>query len=296
MIFAVLGGDMRQMKLAEALAADGHEVRCFAFDRLESDAPMTRTRTAADAAQGAQCVILPLPVTGKELFLNAPLSDETYHMDEIFAALRPEQYVCAGRIPEELFRRAARGHIKLIDYFDREELTVLNAVATTEGAIQTAMRETPVTLFESECLVVGYGRIGRLLAHRLRGLGAHVTVSARKYADFAWIRAFGYRALDTGSLTGKLGGFDMVFNTVPARVLGAGELNGMKKGCLCLDLASKPGGVDFAAAAALGVHTLWTLGLPGETAPESAGVMIKDTIYNILREYGALEENNSEND
>lgn len=296
MIFAVLGGDMRQMKLAQSLAADGHEVRCFAFDRLDADSPMTRTRTALDAAGGAECVILPLPVTGKELYLNTPLSDDTYHMDEIIKALRPGQYVCGGKIPEELFHRAAREHITLVDYFDREELNVLNAVATAEGAIQLAMRETPITLFESECLVVGYGRIGKLLAHRLRGLGAHVTVSARKYSDFAWIRAFGYRALATGALSGRLGSFDLVFNTVPAEVLGEKELGGVKRGCLCIDLASKPGGVNFAAAAELGVHTIWALGLPGETAPESAGVMIKQTIYNILGEYGVLVENNLEDD
>jgi dipicolinate synthase subunit A len=58
----------------------------------------------------------------------------------------------------------------------------------------------------------------------------------------------------------------------------------LRDDALCLDLASKPGGMDFAAASRLGVRAIWALSLPGEVAPESAGAIIRDTIYNILEE------------
>ena len=45
------------------------------------------------------------------------------------------------------------------------------------------MEATDRTLHGSRCLIIGYGRIGRLLADRLLSLGAEVTVSARKYGD-----------------------------------------------------------------------------------------------------------------
>ena len=54
----------------------------------------------------------------------------------------------------------------------------------------------------SRVLVIGYGRVGRLLAHRLKGLGARVTVSARSFRDLAWIEAYGYCAEHTGSAGG----------------------------------------------------------------------------------------------
>ncbi|MFR2331473.1 MAG: hypothetical protein ACLS63_00345 [Flavonifractor plautii] len=60
----------------------------------------------------------------------------------------------------------------------------------------------------------------------------------------------------------------------------------LKPGCLVIDLASKPGGVDFDAAARLGVKAFWALSLPGKVAPVTAGKSIKTTIYNILTELG----------
>ena len=53
-----------------------------------------------------------------------------------------------------------------------------------------------------------------------------------------------------------------------------------------LDLASKPGGVDLAAAGELGLTVIWALSLPGKVAPVTAGAAIKTTIYNMLHELG----------
>ena len=87
-------------------------------------------------------------------------------------------------------------------------------------------------------------------------------------------------------LEGWLCGYDLVINTVPAQILGRAQLEDLKRGCLILDLASKPGGVDFDAAARLGVKVIWALSLPGKVAPVTAGQCIQTTIYNILRELG----------
>lgn len=97
-------------------------------------------------------------------------------------------------------------------------------------------------------LVIGNGRIGRLLSGKLSCLGADVTVSARSARDFAWIENSCHHVLDTRRLSGHLSGFDLVINTVPAKVLGAAELAELPAGCLIIDLASKPGGVVEAIA------------------------------------------------
>ena len=157
---------------------------------------------------------------------------------------------------------------------------------TAEGAIQIALEELPITLHGARALVVGYGRLGRALAPRLSALGARVSVAARKWEDLAWIEAAGYTAEHTGELEGWLCGYDLIVNTVPARVLDAAALAELKPGCLVIDLASKPGGVDFDAAARLGVRAIWALSLPGKVAPVTAGRSIRTVIYNILQELG----------
>ena len=157
---------------------------------------------------------------------------------------------------------------------------------TAEGAIQLAMEELPITLHGARVLVIGYGRLGRVLADRLAGLKARVSVAARRYADLAWAENCGYGVEHTGQLEGWLCGYDLVVNTIPAPVLTRRELEDLKPDCLILDLASKPGGVDLRAAGELGLTVIWALSLPGKVAPVTAGAAIKSTIYNMLQEAG----------
>ena len=166
------------------------------------------------------------------------------------------------------------------DYFAREEFAVANAVPTAEGALAIALNELAVTLNGSQALVVGFGRIGRLLAKSLSALGAHTTVSARRADDFAWIRALGYDCADSTQLRDYFAKHKpvVIFNTVPSRLLGRAELELVGDDSLIIDLASNPGGVDIQAAGALGRRVIWALSLPGKSAPLTAGRIIADTI------------------
>ena len=282
--FAVIGGDMRQAKLAEMLSADGHCVSAFALEKAEMQPSIKQYISLQEALCPADCVVLPLPVTGKAGYLNTPLSGEVCPLDELFSALRPNQLVCAGRIGEDCRKASEKYGLKIVDYFIREELAVANAICTAEGAIAIAMDNTAITLCNANILVIGFGRIGKVLSHRLHGLGANVFVSARSYSDRAWIKAYGYKAMNTLALGGKLSHFDVIINTVPAPILDENLLLEVSKECLCMDLASKPGGIDFSAAARIGLHAIWALSLPGEAAPVTSGAIIRDTIYNILHE------------
>jgi len=281
----VVGGDMRQAKLAEALADDGHSVHSYALEGAGSS-PLVLPAGGMEEAALADCVVLPLPVEGESGLLNAPLSEDAHPLEEVLDALRPGQVLCGGRVSANAAALAARRGLTMHDYFAREELIVANAVPTAEGAIQIAMEELPITIHAARVLVLGYGRVGRTTAHRFAALGARVSVAARKYADLARAEAMGHGVERIGELLPWLCGYDLIVNTVPARVLGEAELAELKPGCLVIDLTSKPGGVDFEAAARLGVRAVWALSLPGKVAPVSSGRYIRDTIYNILRELG----------
>ena len=284
MKFAVIGGDMRIARLCSLLVSDGHDVCSFALDKGECSRDIYCAGSPEEAAWGADCVVLPLPVMGQRGFLNSPLSAGEYEIKEILETIEPGTLVCGGILEPETLALGEQLGLRLVDYFKREELAVFNAVATAEGAIGIIMQETPVTIWGSRILVIGYGRLGKMLSSRLHALGAKVSVSARNPGDMAWITAGGCSALDTRALEGHLSDFDVVVNTVPALVLTEERLMELRDDALCLDLASKPGGMDFAAASRLGVRAIWALSLPGEVAPESAGAIIRDTIYNILEE------------
>ena len=292
MKFAVIGGDLRQAKLAELLAKDGNSVSVYALDKIRFEGDIFQASSFEEAAANAECVVFPLPVTSKPGIISTPLSSRNHFMGPALKVLSPEQIVLAGRIDENTYAQGEKENIRFIDYFKREELTVCNAAITAEGAVQIIMEETPITICGAKCLVIGFGRIGKILANRLRSLGGDVTVSARKFSDFEWIRAYGYKPAETEKIKDILEEFDVIVNTVPTRILGEEELKCVKDGGLCLDLASKPGGIDFAAAARIGKKAMWALSLPGEVAPVTSGEIIKKTIYNILHE---LEEEKCQN-
>lgn len=282
--FAVLGGDLRQLHMATGLSASGCKVRLFGFDGYtDSVEGMTMVSSLKETLDGCGCVILPLPYSTDGMFLNAPYAGRAIKLSEIYEAVTRDMIVLGGKFSSHELN--SRG-IRTIDYFEREELQVLNAIPTAEGAIQTAMEERPYTISGSRCLVVGYGRVGRMLSMTLKGLNARVTVSARKDEDLAWIRASGMTPALTSELADIVSGFDIVFNTVPAPVIDKNVLRNAKKSTLFIDLASKPGGIDFEEARLCGIDTIWSLSLPGKVAPVTAGEFIKDTVLNILRQEG----------
>lgn len=276
----VVGGDLRQAALAGLLAEDGHTVHTLALEEAEG----TACEVSPEGIERADCVVLPLPAEGEAGYLNAPLSGERRSLSWVLDALHPGQLVCAGMVKGALAAAAKDRGLELRDYFAREELAIANAVPTAEGALQLALEELPVTLHNARCLVIGYGRVGRVLAHRLGALGAHVSVAARSYEQLAWAQVWGYATEHVGQLVPWLCSYDLVVNTVPARILGEEELSALKPGTLVIDLASKPGGVDFDAAGRLGVKVIWALSLPGKVAPVSSGGYIKTTIYHIIDE------------
>ena len=282
----VVGGDLRQAKLAQLLAEDGHTVHTYALGEPQDPIPGLTPEVTLRRAEKADCVILPLTVTAGNGLLNTPLSLLEHPLAPILDQLSPHQFLCGGRIDQAVYTMAKERGLDIHDYFAREELAVANAVPTAEGALQLAMEHLPITIHSAKVLVIGFGRVGRLTAQRFQALGAKVSVAARKYDQLAWAQAMGFGGEHLAHLKGWLCGYDLIVNTVPAQVLGREELEDVKPDCLILDLASKPGGVDLGAAGELKLTVIWALALPGKVAPVTAGAAIKDTIYNMLREAG----------
>ena len=84
-------------------------------------------------------------------------------------------------------------------------------------------------------------------------MGAQTYVEARKYADLAMIEGHGYEPLPLDNLKDHIHEFDIIFNTIPSLILDDEILTKVKKDALIIDLASKPGGIDFDAAKAYGL-------------------------------------------
>ena len=276
MIFALMGGDGRFVRLCALLRADGHTVCPFALEKALPDC----AGSSGEAAEGADCAVLPLPCL-RGGALNAPYAESAPAPEELLSVLMPGTPVCAGNAPESLGAFCGARGLPLLDYGRREDFALRNAELTAEGALPLLL-DGPRALRGSRVLVAGYGRIGRALSRKLLALGAGVTVCARSAEARTAAELDGCAALPLEEAPGP--GYDAVVNTVPATVFSGAALDAFGAETKLLELASPPYGFDFAAAEARGRNIILAPGLPGKTAPETAAEALRDTIYAILKE------------
>ena len=280
----VVGGDLRIVKLIEMLDNDGYKVYTYGLENSEEVLNMERVElcpTLQEAVAASKVVVGPIPLSSDRKRLSMPFGRNSVELSEFVDAIQGK-YLIAGNIgiKEDL---DAKG-IAFTDLLKREEFSVLNTIATAEGTIQIAMEETQRTLHGSNVLVMGFGRIGKVLAKMLDGIGAKVYCEARKNEDISWIKAYGYNPIHLNDLNENLGKFDIIINTIPFQILDEERLNLVKKESIIIDLASNPGGVDRRAAREKGLKVIWALSLPAKVAPLTSAEFIKETIYHVLKE------------
>lgn len=286
MKFAIIGGDLRIVKLAEMLAKDENQIYVYGLEKAEdlrNKPNIVQCDTIKKTVQDAEIIIGPIPFSSNGNTVNAPFCDKEITIREMMHVINAKVLI-AGGITPEVYDMANDEYIEIIDIMKREELAVLNTIATAEGTIQIAIENTNKILHGSEVLILGFGRIGKVLARKLAGLAVKVTCAARKDEDLAWIQAYGHKATNINSIGPNLSQFDIIINTVPHMILTEERLANVKKECLLIDLASNPGGIDKKAVKDKNLKFVWALSLPGKVAPTTSAEFIKDTIYNIVKE------------
>lgn len=289
-LILIAGGDLRQYYLAQILAKT-----CTVYTTgLEKCAPAFSGElppAQVSTLPPPDYIILPVPSESEKGVLNTPFSAARISTEILLSCADEHTVVLGGRLDGSLLSMINERGLVASDYLKREELAVKNAAVTAEGAVCLAMEELPYTIDQTPVLVIGYGRIGRLLAKKLGALGAKVTVAARSLEARAWAQTEGSAACSIEELDKALPAFPLIFNTAPAEVLSEALLTRVRLDCLIVDLASKPGGIDQLCARRLGLKTIWALSLPGKTAPYTAAQIIAETVENIdaerRRAYGA---------
>ena len=282
-VLTIVGGDKRNIELAQMLCGLGHTVKLFGFVNYERETPM-QCKNLYEAVTGADCVIGPIPCSHSGDALNAPFHNAPVYVEDLFRLIKPHQRFLAGVIKPELLHLASKYNIHVIDMLKREELLIRNAIPTAEGAIKIAIEETDITLHGNHMMVIGYGRIGKILSGMLRGLGAGVTAVVNDDEAAALAEASGHTVVFFPDMENNLKYVDVIFNTVPEILLDKNNMRHIRKNTLIIDLASPPYGVDVNDSRDFGLKVLYTNSLPGKIAPVTTASYILGTINSILSE------------
>lgn len=243
-----------------------------------------------------------------------PVAKSAEYLEQIEDHLQAGEYVFGCNFPSKIVEHKRRQGIFFIDYMKEEGAAYTNAAATAEGAIAEAILSGKETLCGRPMLVMGFGRCGQMLAQRLQALGGKVTVYEKDPEKLAIAAAFGWDTVmaeeetapyEAGAVTvancslepekktseTKLtaefwGRFVYVFNTIPAPVLGASRLSHIRHDAVLIDIASAPGGLDYAYCAQKGMTAKLCSGLPAKYAPKSAAQLL----FNIIESYLNLSQ------
>lgn len=262
MNICVMGGDLRNFFLAKLLSKEKHEVKVYGFEKIEN---FKECETYENMLSSSEIVVLPIPFTKDKKTINMPLSNRNIRIQELAYHLE-NKTIFVGNMPEDIQEILKEKQNEVIDFMKKEEFAVLNAIPTAEATIEIILKNTNKILQGSHCLILGFGRIGKVLAHKLQGLSVDVTCMVTNEIEQAWAIAYGYQTTTIEKLQNyytKIKQYDIIINTIP-KIIFKEELKEIKKETLVIDLASKPYGIDRKIVEEENINFIEALGLPRE--------------------------------
>ena len=221
---AIIGGDYRIIILSQMLKKDGFNIKTYGLEKSNHIQENEKFDNIEECVSGSEIIVSGIPFSKDGKLVYMPFSDKKLEIEEFFLKINGKTLI-AGNINKDILNNVGVGVLDdpqknyIYDLMQNEPLTIANAISTAEGAIQIAMEETKTTIHNSNILILGFGRIGKVLAKDLQGLGAKVTCEARKDSDLTWIEAYGYKSLDIKELDKYIDKFDIIFNTIPYMIL-----------------------------------------------------------------------------
>lgn len=271
--YLLIGGDKRQEYLYNSLSAKGKIVdTIFLFNRNDIIESLEKISQAS-------VVILPIPSTIDGTTLYAPAIETKIPLNSIIERISENTILFTGG--ENTLFNASKAK-KAVNLLSDEIMTLKNAMATAEAALAIIIDNTEQTVFGNEILITGYGRISKILTRYLVSLNSNVTVCARNEIARTNAAFFGAQTIGFDRLKETLPKYKIIINTIPTLIFKKEYLEKINSSTLIIDLASKPGGIDFVSAKQLSLNVIHALSLPGKYSPQTAAEFIEEAIDNTL--------------
>ena len=282
---AVVGGDLRMLEHMRRARAAGATVQHYGFIPGAAEAAgRPQAASLADAVRGAKIISCPIPGVGTDGSLFAKYTDEALLMtSEVLKGAASGALMFTYRDTPQLIEWAKGTPATVIGYGEEDELCILHAIPTAEGAIKVAVENTEETLLGMPVLCFGLGRVGMSVAQAFGAMKARVTLTARNPAQLARAYSMGFEPVHLSKLIERLDQFALIVSSSSGRVVTREMIERTRPDVVIMDLCSPPGSVDFEAAKALNRKVVWARAQAG-TAPRSAGGHEWQVLMRVVRE------------
>jgi dipicolinate synthase subunit A len=280
--FAVIGGDLRQVYMAEDLTSRGFSVLLYGLENLGSKADIEHAQSLAQAIDSSKVILTPIPFTKNGIHILSVDSKPDLTPEILCSHLRKDHILYGGCFTDSIKEFCDINQIYCNDFMEEEEVTLFNTIATAEGTIAEAIINSNGNLHGSKCLILGYGRCAKTLGEKLKGLCEHIDIAARSPLALSQAKTSSFGAIALSDISDNISHYDYIFNTIPSLVLDRKLLERTKNEVVIIDIASAPGGVDFAAAKELTRNARLSLGLPGKYAPKASAAYLTQYLLSDL--------------
>lgn len=195
--------------------------------------------------------------------------------------------VFAGNFTEELKYILNKKNIKHINLLNDENFVIKNAKLTAEGVLALMIGCTGKSIFENKILILGSGRVGLAIASLLNKLTVNSDFAIFHNDKFAIASFYCNKVVFKDELPNEIGKYDIIINTVPAKILDDEILNKINKKASILEIAS----VNCLNKDLLNLYTfnyILAPALPQVYSAESAGTIMLES---ILKQLSNLKNN-----
>ncbi|GAA0461650.1 dipicolinic acid synthetase subunit A [Alkalibacillus silvisoli] len=282
----IVGGDARYIELINQLSLFDATVYAIGFEEAEENLDnVILTNQKRLVKDHIDAIILPITGLDQDGYADAHFNDSSIHLTEEWLNEFPDHCLLFTGIMTPYLSELSEFTGRIIAFMDRDDVAIYNSIPTVEGAIMLAIQHTDFTIHSSNVTILGFGRVGKTLVRPFQGLGAKVSVYARRNDDLARIYESHATTIEEGQLIEAVKGCNILINTVPDLIVTPNVIRALPEDCLIIDLASKPGGVDFRYAKKRGVDAMLAPSLPGMVAPKTAGKILAHVIQTVMHNH-----------
>jgi len=281
MTYGIIGGDIRNRYLASIIEKKGKKVFVYKDYDIYTINKNVKTITDMDTfLESSDTIVTGIPYARENNiyapFLNVEINKEN------FANKIKNKIIVGGLIETGIQKILDENHNKVLDLLDLNTFAIYNAIATAEGVIGMLIQKSKINIFNSNILVLGYGRCGSILSNKLKAMGGNVSVAVRRNEQVAVLATSGLEYQNYKTISKDIEKYDFIINTVEAPLIDNEVISRINKETLIIDIASGRGGVDFEAAKIHKIEAIHYLGIPGKISPLTSAMYMYKIINEIL--------------
>lgn len=284
-IAAILGGDARELRVAERLMEIGFEVRIFGLEKLPNP-PVSYSPSAEAAVDGAHWIIAPAPgINGDAIFSPFAGQSPILLVESLMAKAKlQEGGLILGRASKSVQEASEKLGFLVVESKDERHLAIANSTTVAEGLIRLLIEKTNRNLRDYKYVLTGYGATGVAITDLLLAMKCRVEVVTRNLMSQERAHQLGATITSWEQRVEAMKRAEIIINTAPdTETIPASAFSSLV-GRIVFDIASPPGGLDHSAVEASGLNVVWARGL-GNRAPVSSGDIRFGFIKQILDRY-----------